>query len=391
VNEFCHKSGLSICKYETKKVVRGLGQFNIKQLDQIDFTEKLYLISFKDLTVEEEIVKSFQYQVSNMNKKITEMSQLVDIFQKIRLLDNPSLILNEFINYLSSSSEFYASLSRINGKMESLRLSSSILNINPDLVALEDEVESVLSQVKVTKYHTYKSKIISEKKENYYWSVAPFKLANDEMHTVFTFDSVEQMNQFSHQSAIILNEQLNLVLNNLTLKELSYTDGLTLLKNNLYFRTKLDEDCLSYSRAQLILVDVDYFKKINDTYGHPGGDAVLIFLGEVLPNVMARVNPDDQNTTFARVGGEEFAILMPQHQLEMAELFAEELRKEVEATSVTFNESRIQFTISLGISSWKLTSNSTKDTIKDLYKAADDALYNSKRTGRNKVTTAKAS
>jgi diguanylate cyclase (GGDEF)-like protein len=211
------------------------------------------------------------------------------------------------------------------------------------------------------------------------------------MHTVFTFDSVEQMNQFSHQSAIILNEQLNLVLNNLTLKELSYTDGLTLLKNNLYFRTKLDEDCLSYSRAQLILVDVDYFKKINDTYGHPGGDAVLIFLGEVLPNVMARVNPDDQNTTFARVGGEEFAILMPQHQLEMAELFAEELRKEVEATSVTFNESRIQFTISLGISSWKLTSNSTKDTIKDLYKAADDALYNSKRTGRNKVTTAKAS
>jgi diguanylate cyclase (GGDEF)-like protein len=152
---------------------------------------------------------------------------------------------------------------------------------------------------------------------------------------------------------------------------------LTLLKNNLYFRTKLDEDCLSYSRAQLILVDVDYFKKINDTYGHPGGDAVLIFLGEVLPNVMARVNPDDQNTTFARVGGEEFAILMPQHQLEMAELFAD--------------ESRIQFTISLGISSWKLTSNSTKDTIKDLYKAADDALYNSKRTGRNKVTTAKAS
>jgi diguanylate cyclase (GGDEF)-like protein len=197
---------------------------------------------------------------------------------------------------------------------------------------------------------------------------------------------MDQLNKFSHQSAIILSEQLNLILNNLTLKELSYTDGLTKLKNNLYFRKKIDEVCQMSQNAQLVLFDVDFFKKINDSYGHPGGDAVLMFLGEKIPQVMQKVNPDFAHATIARVGGEEFAIIIPDRDLEFANMFAETLRSEIQASTVDFNATPINFTISLGISSWTSKHVFTPEAVKLLYKAADDALYNSKRSGRNRVS-----
>lgn len=380
--EFCGFSGVSILKFETKKVLRGLGQFSIRKLTLAPH-DNLFHLTLKDLTVEEDLVKTFRFELASRNKKIDEMNQLVEIFQKIRLLDEPSLIVNEFMNYQLTFSQFYAAAKRVNNALSMIHNDEA--SANPAFTEVLKEVESHLMANVVSKYQTQKS-TVKNAEGHYYWSVVPFKMANDVMHAIFIFDSAEQMNKFSHQSAIILSEQLNLILNNLTLKELSYTDGLTKLKNNLYFRKKIEEVCSNHQNAQLVLFDVDFFKKINDGYGHPGGDAVLIFLGEIIPAVMQKVNPDFLVSTIARVGGEEFAIVIPEKDQEFANMFAESLRTAIEASTVMFNDIAIKFTISLGVSSWTPKHSFSPEAVKLLYKAADDALYNSKRTGRNKVS-----
>lgn len=388
VEEFCSFSGVSILKFETKKVLRGLGQFAIRKL-ALPPHENLFQLTLKDLSIEEDLVKTFRFELASRNKKIDEMNQLVEIFQKIRLLDEPGLIVNEFMNYQLTFSQFYAAASRVNKTMTMIYGGQE--NASPEFLEVQKEIEAHLATNVVSKYQTQKSAVKNTSNDShYYWSVVPFKLATDVMHAIFIFDSSEQMNKFSHQSAIILSEQLNLILNNLTLKELSYTDGLTKLKNNLYFRKKIEEVCSSNQNAQLVLFDVDFFKKINDGYGHPGGDAVLIFLGEIIPQVMQKVNPDFLVSTIARVGGEEFAILIPEKDQEFANMFAESLRTAIEASTVMFNDIAIKFTISLGVSSWTPKNSFSPETVKLLYKAADDALYNSKRTGRNKVSVLNA-
>ena len=380
--EFCGFSGVSILKFETKKVLRGLGQFSIRKLTLAPH-DNLFHLTLKDLSIEEDLVKTFRFELASRNKKIDEMNQLVEIFQKIRLLDEPGLIVNEFMNYQLSFSQFYAAASRVNKTMSIIHGGQE----TPEFVEVQKEIEAHLMTNVVSKYQTQKSTVKNSATDsNYYWSVVPFKLATDVMHAIFIFDSAEQMNKFSHQSAIILSEQLNLILNNLTLKELSYTDGLTKLKNNLYFRKKIEEVCSNHQNAQLVLFDVDFFKKINDGYGHPGGDAVLMFLGEIIPSVMQKVNPDFLVSTIARVGGEEFAIVIPEKDQEFANMFAEALRAAIEASTVMFNDIAIKFTISLGVSSWTPKHSFSPEAVKLLYKAADDALYNSKRTGRNKVS-----
>ena len=384
--EFCGFTGVSILKFETKKVLRGLGQFAIRKL-ALPPHENLFHLTLKDLTVEEDLVKTFRFELASRNKKIDEMNQLVEIFQKIRLLDEPSLIVNEFMNYQLSFSQFYAAAKRVNQTMSIIHGEEH--NSDPAFVEVLKEVETYLSSNVVSKYQTQKASV-KNGDSHYYWSVVPFKLANDNMHAIFIFDSLEQLNKFSHQSAIILSEQLNLILNNLTLKELSYTDGLTKLKNNLYFRKKIEEVCSASQNAQLILFDVDFFKKVNDTYGHPGGDAVLMFLGEKIPAVMQKVNPDFAAATIARVGGEEFAIVIPDKEQDFAQMFAEAFRAEIEASTVMFNEIAIKFTVSLGISSWTPKHSFSPEAVKLLYKAADDALYNSKRSGRNRVSVLNA-
>jgi hypothetical protein len=111
--EFSSFSGVSILKFETKKVLRGLGQFAIKKLT-IPPHENLYHMTLKDLTVEEDLVRTFRFELASRNKKLDEMNQLVEIFQKIRLLDEPSQIVSEFMNYLLSSTQFHAAISHVN-------------------------------------------------------------------------------------------------------------------------------------------------------------------------------------------------------------------------------------------------------------------------------------
>src|SRR5205814_2239089 len=124
------------------------------------------------------------------------------------------------------------------------------------------------------------------------------------------------------------------------------------------------------------MIDIDFFKKVNDTYGHAVGDEVL--------KVIARLFKDSVRSTdlVARYGGEEFAVMMPETDLADAMAFAEKIRALIEGAPIDTQAGQIKATISLGVAS---VPRSKIHTAKDLIVAADKALYRAKKGGRNQV------
>ena len=159
--------------------------------------------------------------------------------------------------------------------------------------------------------------------------------------------------------------------------ELNTKDALTGVYNRRYMETKLKEEFDRHSRYQrplsILMIDIDFFKKVNDTYGHQGGDLVL---KAVASSVMTHIRKTD---TFARYGGEEFCCMLPETAPEAAEIVAENIRRQIEAMTNEFEGKTIKVTISLGISN--ITDG---DSIDSMIKRADDALYEAKHSGRNR-------
>ncbi|MBK8971724.1 MAG: GGDEF domain-containing protein [Hahellaceae bacterium] len=168
------------------------------------------------------------------------------------------------------------------------------------------------------------------------------------------------------------------------LKEISNTDGLTGLCNRRHF----DElYLLEFQRAYrdqipiaLMMLDVDHFKRINDTYGHFVGDICLKQVADVLQNVLRR--PSD---LVARYGGEEFIVLLPATAPQEAHLIAESIRAAIEAHIVLDRQQTIQLTVSIGVMS---ACPSARDQHKMFQKQADTMLYQAKHGGRNQVKVA---
>ncbi|SMC09398.1 GGDEF domain-containing protein [Nitratiruptor tergarcus] len=134
------------------------------------------------------------------------------------------------------------------------------------------------------------------------------------------------------------------------------------------------EKAKRYKRPlSVIFFDIDHFKKINDTYGHDVGDLVLQKLASIIRNHLR------QTDTLARFGGEEFLIVLPEMDLQNTKIVAEKIRKRVETTD--FEEVK-KITISLGVTQLK-----EDDTRQELLKRVDEALYQAKNSGRNKVVT----
>lgn len=169
---------------------------------------------------------------------------------------------------------------------------------------------------------------------------------------------------------------------NSRLKELVFRDGLTGLHNHRYFQEILDQELARSKRyntpLSLIMFDIDFFKKVNDNFGHPVGDLVLMNLARV---VEGAVRPSD---IVARYGGEEFAVILPETNESGLKVFAERLRRSAEGISTITENQQIKVTISVGGTSFiPIQLDCDKQT---LIEAADRGLYESKRNGRNRVT-----
>ncbi|AXP03754.1 MULTISPECIES: diguanylate cyclase [Pseudomonas] len=167
---------------------------------------------------------------------------------------------------------------------------------------------------------------------------------------------------------------------NAQLQQLSSTDRLTGLYNRGHWEESLRA---AYARHQrygnalsLVMLDIDHFKRVNDTYGHQAGDKVIEQVARLL-----REHARDSDVV-GRYGGEEFGVVLSDTDSTGAQTFAERMRHSVEALEVVYNDQRIRFTISLGVADLNQPSNSHADLIA----WADQALYTSKKTGRNRVT-----
>jgi len=182
----------------------------------------------------------------------------------------------------------------------------------------------------------------------------------------------------------IVDLQTELMETNKRLELLSITDGLTKLHNHRYFQDELakafDESHRYERPLSLAMIDIDFFKKVNDTYGHAVGDEVL--------KAVARLYGDSVRSTdlVARYGGEEFAVMMPETVLEDALTFAEKIRSLVESAPIDTQAGPVPVTVSLGVASYPFTHVASS---KELIVAADKALYRAKRNGRNQVQAEK--
>jgi diguanylate cyclase (GGDEF)-like protein len=158
-------------------------------------------------------------------------------------------------------------------------------------------------------------------------------------------------------------------------KELSVRDGLTGLYNHRYFQEILEREINKKRELVLIFFDIDHFKKVNDTYGHQAGDAVLKFLGRLI----------SQTGIAARYGGEEFAILLTKCSLKKGIDQAVRLKDHLLKSEITFKQVKIRITVSIGIAHYPEDA----DHRIDLIEKADKALYRAKETGRDRIIIAK--
>jgi two-component system cell cycle response regulator len=182
----------------------------------------------------------------------------------------------------------------------------------------------------------------------------------------------------------IVDLQKELLETNKRLELLSITDGLTKLHNHRHFQDELArafEESQRYQRPlSLAMIDLDFFKKINDTYGHAAGD-------DVLKGAAGLFHSSARSTDLvARYGGEEFAVMMPETTLQDGILFAEKIIRLIEATSLNTQAGPIHVTVSVGVAS---VPHSRIHSAKDLIVAADRALYRAKKNGRNQVQAEK--
>ena len=159
---------------------------------------------------------------------------------------------------------------------------------------------------------------------------------------------------------------------------MTIVDGLTQIHNKRYLFEALERELMRARRHEralsLFMFDIDYFKRINDEYGHLAGDYVLRELAEV---VQERIRRDE---VFARYGGEEFAIMLPETELEGAVTLAGTLREKVAEHRFSFQGESISVTVSLGCASME-----PDDTATAIIARADEKLYEAKRSGRNRV------
>ncbi|MGK7345093.1 MAG: diguanylate cyclase [Candidatus Nitrospinota bacterium M3_3B_026] len=182
----------------------------------------------------------------------------------------------------------------------------------------------------------------------------------------------------------LVTQMISAALNNARamskLRRMAITDGLTRLYNHRHFHEILG---LEFERASrygqplsLVMMDIDFFKRINDTHGHPVGDTILADLAERLKKHVRKID------TLARYGGEEFAILLPQTGVDKARVLAERIRRDTERRPFRTEKEGLGVTVSLGVCGMETDGAGSPA---ELVNKADEALYRAKREGRNRV------
>ncbi|TAF08964.1 MAG: diguanylate cyclase [Nostocales cyanobacterium] len=174
----------------------------------------------------------------------------------------------------------------------------------------------------------------------------------------------------------LLQEQVALVEE---LERLANTDTLTGIWNRRYLLMTAEQEIKRSQRYNfsftVLLIDIDHFKKVNDSYGHNIGDEAIIFMTKIVLNHLRQVD------CFGRFGGEEFVVLLSETDLEEGVIVAERIRENINNQHLIFEDKQIAITVSIGVASYNFADQS----IDAIIQRADQALYQAKNQGRNRV------
>lgn len=344
---------------------------------QIDVA-KLYKSSQDALKEQKETINSLNQKIENKNLELT--SKVKAINEQKSVIDTQTKNIKNYEQKLSTQEKLLQKQAKLleeqraqleeiykNIEFQKEKLSNAVLDVNEK----EKVVESLIDLQKKKQQEFEKAKKdleflnlqIQEQKKNL--------LLKENIIT----DQKNAMSILAILFFIILILGIIGIKQNKLLKNLSQIDTLSGLYNRRFMNKKLEEEILKYKRYKtpfsILLLDVDFFKKINDSYGHDKGDFVIKKISTLIQQ-----NSRDTDIS-ARWGGEEFLILVPNSNLEGAVILANNLKQIIEKTDFTTKE---KITVSVGVSTFNENLNQ-----EELLKLADNALYKAKNSGRNKV------
>ncbi len=263
---------------------------------------------------------------------------------------------------------------------------SFVADMTPILDGLAENQLSAINQITASQvkilypalYHLYEPDKLFK-----YTAIISLRTKIEEVGVVVLYMN----NMLNERISIILDTLINQIATSLynsilfnKLQKLAITDGLTGLHNHRHFQEHIEtevKEALRYNKPlTMLMLDIDHFKKINDTYGHPQGDSLLKKISEIIMQTIRDVD------YAARYGGEEFCVVLPNTDGKGAYKIAERLRKKIEALHINYDNRDIRFTISIGISGIPEDAANKSEIISH----ADGALYRSKENGRNQTT-----
>ena len=349
-----------------------------------------YLLNNHDYTKNNELL--IKINPAWMTRQISELSnQREKFYFKITSLNpiNPKNLPDEFEKFAleelkkDKNKEFYTRIQ--NDKynlMGSLKVESSCLECHKTQgYKIGDVIGGLRTSVPIDNY--LENLEIVESKSNVLYLITIFTSILFILIISFTINSIYER----ELNILTLNKTLERKVNRRTkelrdankkLLEISNIDYLTNIPNRRYFFEAGSKSFYLAKREEknlsIICIDIDYFKKINDTYGHNIGDEIL----KLLANTMAKIVR--KSDILARTGGEEFTILLNNMNGRNAFVFAEKLRNNIENLTYTNNDIKIKLTISLGISQMKKDD----ENLDSIIIRADKALYLAKEENRNK-------
>lgn len=269
----------------------------------------------------------------------------------------------------------------------------TIYTLKPDIVLID--LDSIINlDISIFENH-------AESKDMWY---IPFLLLSSERYLYLQEKSYKSINKFllkpidknlllseikslsmtSSRIFNLINENKSLLTKLKKSRLEAITDELTGLYNKRYFINRLNSELNKTRRFSeklcLAIVDIDFFKNVNDSYGHLIGDKTLIEVSQIISSCLRNMD------ILSRYGGEEFIIIIPKTNISGAISLSERIREKMESTIISFKNINIQLTLSIGISEYTINlENKNNEEIATLINQADTALYKAKSLGRNKV------
>jgi diguanylate cyclase (GGDEF)-like protein/PAS domain S-box-containing protein len=357
--------------------------------------ENNFILFFRDVSLEARLQSKYLAELVEKDKKIHEISLLRDVAALlVGLTDENSICLRILEKSMTVGNHDAALFLKSSGTGKTRRLfvidrKNSIDGNSLDIPFSQDVESFFKKDWEVEKPADYQKQIqkafVDWYDLNHYdiSTIVPVGGKDAKLGLLLLFKQQADKSPTSAENISLLKSvvaQMAVALEGAQYFENSIVDSMTKLFNKGYFESRFATEVGRARRESteltLLICDIDHFKKVNDTYGHAVGDLVL-------KNVAQFIKSTCRTTDLAcRYGGEEFCIILPETKAPGAIIFAERLRKIVEAGSVKHNNEDLKVTISLGMAMFPAHGLSEKD----IFAHADEALYESKSKGRNRWT-----